>query len=551
MAIVSEGTTVVLVLGMHRSGTSAVAAGLEQLGVLMGRSLFHGDEWNPKGYFEEKQIVEFNERLLGIVGLRWDSVLPPGEVAAVSWAESIPVARNLLSDIFSDAPVWGFKDPRMCLLSSFWLPVMKSMDIIPQCLLVLRSPVEVANSLYRRDGISVNRAGWLWFTHLLGSLEYIDDSSDSCLIDFESMLHDPARIISGLAQWLNLKPEAHVIGRFASEFISPELSHGAEASFIALDPLVMRAYEYWRNVALQGQSVASALRSSEWRHIKETFERDIEPVLTSVRDFFEADRQLEVLDSRLVTMSHALATTEQLALERLERIEALDTQLKQTSDALAIAEQFAFKRLEMLEQRAPSGEDGSANAQLVLEVEVLATRLVAIEALANERLCQIESLDDELRGLHDALGRCERLANSRLAEIQKLKAGFAASESLAVERLQQVERLDGELRGLHDALDRCERLATNRLAEIQQLSAALAGCEDLAVGRLQYVERVDREMSDLRVALDHSERLAFSRLAEIRALDEALRETASALCAAEKLAYERMLELEKMRLAGD
>lgn len=545
--------TVVLVLGMHRSGTSAVAASLEQLGVVMGRSLLHGDKWNPKGYFEEKQIVEFNDNLLRVVGLRWDSVLPPSESAGVSWADKFHAARDLLSEIFADTPVWGFKDPRMCILSSFWLPVMKSIDVAPRLLLVLRSPVEVASSLFRRDGISIARAGWLWFIYLLGSLEYINESSETYLIDFETVLHDPTRVISGLAQWLNLRPDAQAIERFSSEFISPQLSHGAEESFqaLALDPLVMRAYTYWRNVTTQGQSVASALRSGEWLQIKETFERDIKPLLTSVRVFYEADRQLEVLDSRLVTMSRALETAERLALERLVRIEALDTQLKHTSYALAIAEQLAIQRLELLEQSASSHEAGSVETQLSLEVEMLAARLVASEGLAIERLQQIEHLDGELRGLRVALDRCEHLANNRLVEIQQLTAGLAASETLAVERLQQVEHLDNELRGLHDALGRCERLANSRLAEIQQLTAGLARCEELAVGRLRYVECAEREIRDLRIALDRSEQLAFSRMAEIRALDDTLKKTASALCVAEKLARERLLELEKMRLAGD
>jgi len=64
----------VVVLGMHRSGTSAVAGCLERLGICMGRRLAPGDEWNPGGYFEDRDLVELNDRLLSAQGIRWDSL---------------------------------------------------------------------------------------------------------------------------------------------------------------------------------------------------------------------------------------------------------------------------------------------------------------------------------------------------------------------------------------------------------------------------------------------------------------------------------------------
>ncbi|MFC4276047.1 sulfotransferase [Achromobacter aloeverae] len=341
---------VVLVLGMHRSGTSAVAAGLENLGVFMGSTLAHADEWNPKGYFEERKIVAFNDQLLQLADRRWDSPLPPDPVPSPSWPRQLAPAASLLEEIFGDAATWGFKDPRMCLLSSFWQQVFASMGIVPHLLFVLRHPAEVAHSLARRDGISAKRAAWLWLTHLLGSLDYVQDSSHCHMVDFSALMSRPAPMLKSLCEWLGLSCKQETIEQYASEFISPTLAHGADAGSTEIPALVLRAYQYWKHVADQNTFSSASLHAQEWINIRDEFERDVKPGLVAVHDFFEGDRQLEVADARARTLSQALALAERLALERLEQLATLDTQLKKTTEGLAFVEKLALDRLEQLDR---------------------------------------------------------------------------------------------------------------------------------------------------------------------------------------------------------
>jgi len=63
----------VLVLGMHRSGTSAIMRGLKAIGVQLGDHLAEPAEDNIRGFWEDKEVIAFNEKLLNILGSRWDS----------------------------------------------------------------------------------------------------------------------------------------------------------------------------------------------------------------------------------------------------------------------------------------------------------------------------------------------------------------------------------------------------------------------------------------------------------------------------------------------
>src|SRR5271155_6002863 len=64
----------VLVLGMHRSGTSAVARGLQMLGVYLGNDFLCAKPDNPRGYWEDRNIYDINERLLAVLGLKWEDI---------------------------------------------------------------------------------------------------------------------------------------------------------------------------------------------------------------------------------------------------------------------------------------------------------------------------------------------------------------------------------------------------------------------------------------------------------------------------------------------
>jgi len=140
----------VIILGMHRSGTSMVAGVLARLGVDMGQELLEKSWSNPLGHFEDKDFVKLNKRILDAAGGSWNN--PPSESAIQgqdpSFAEEI---KNLIRAKKSN--IWGWKDPRTCLTIELYLPYLTN----PCFIVCHRNYHAIAESLRRRNGMKIEK----------------------------------------------------------------------------------------------------------------------------------------------------------------------------------------------------------------------------------------------------------------------------------------------------------------------------------------------------------------------------------------------------------
>jgi len=163
------GSTALVVLGMHRSGTSALTGMLHHLGVALGDHLMPATTDNPRGYWEHRDIVSVHERLMTAFGYAWDDIrsLPAGfersEAARAAADELLAIAHR----DFAGAPLWGLKDPRLCRLLPLWSELFAAEHVEPGYLLALRHPLDVAASIGARDGIGAARGLLLWLGYLL------------------------------------------------------------------------------------------------------------------------------------------------------------------------------------------------------------------------------------------------------------------------------------------------------------------------------------------------------------------------------------------------
>lgn len=239
--------TCVLVLGMHRSGTSALTRCLNLVGMDLGSHLLSPEKMNAKGFWEHADAVRINDELLAALGLLWHSLdpLPDGWLTS----EAADVARSEIRIVvqrdFEGVPLWGIKDPRMCRLAPLWIEVLHEMGIDVVSVFMVRSPLEVAESLHRAHRLSVPHGVMLWAQHLDESVLGAR-SIPRVMVDYEHLLADPVVVLSKIGRELELAwPIAPVERRDAIlAFLDVGLrTHRKSVSKELVPPLVLELIE--------------------------------------------------------------------------------------------------------------------------------------------------------------------------------------------------------------------------------------------------------------------------------------------------------------------
>ena len=147
------GKRVIVVVGMHRSGTSAITRGLQCLGVQLGDELLPpvaGD--NDKGYWEDADVHKLNDDLLAHLGRDWSSLLVIG---AEEWARQdlAPLrlrAVDMMRAKTANTNLFGLKNPRIALLLPFWKAVFEHLGLEASYVIAVRNPLSVARSMTMR-----------------------------------------------------------------------------------------------------------------------------------------------------------------------------------------------------------------------------------------------------------------------------------------------------------------------------------------------------------------------------------------------------------------
>ncbi len=225
----------VVVLGMHRSGTSATTRGLQALGVELGERLTPGVAGvNEKGFFEDTEINNLNIEILESLEKTWHSVaMIPDEVfLADAFSAFRERAKALLAERLGETP-FGLKDPRIARLLPFWKSVFSELDIRVSYVIAIRNPLSVAHSLLGRDAMNPVKSYYLWVLHVLPSILLTADAP-RVVVDFDSLMSAPGEQLKRIADALNLPYAADSAGvdDYANEFLDASLLH---ARFTAQD----------------------------------------------------------------------------------------------------------------------------------------------------------------------------------------------------------------------------------------------------------------------------------------------------------------------------
>jgi hypothetical protein len=467
-----------IVTGMHRSGTSAVARVVEALGLTSGGPAMGPAPDNPRGFFERPDVMHVNDAWLASLGGSWWA---PPHTSPGTWRHlderRLASDREALGLFDPDRGPWYVKDPRVSLLMPLWdrfalqpLPVV----------LAVRDPREVASSLLLRNGMPPRRALAVWFAYVREALATSHDRP-LLVLDYDALVSDPG-------------PGLDALGQFAVEHA------GAQAPLPTMDALLRLVEPSLRRNHVVG---ALGVAPSEVEEALDAYLR----IAKAHADVTLAPEvpELPAWAQDVLDEAREAYAAEESAREATALIARLERELRQAADPAA---EVLAREEELRLARA--------------EQELLALRLTELEtSLQAERVAHDASREEVVeaeRALAEVVERAQERERERAVleqELQRLRGLVADSEARMVKAAERAESLG--------------RVADERVAEtLDALRAARAD-----------ERRAAEQVSAMRDALAAKESelvLAHARLAEVR--DEAQRALASSEEARKSLSKE-------------
>lgn len=474
-----------VVLGMHRSGTSALAGALTLLGCDGPATPMKPTPDNAKGYFEPEPLYPLHTRLLEAASSRWDDWL----AVEAGWLESAQAedfrsrAAAVIEKQFGESPLFVLKDPRICRLVPFWEKVMDDLGVTPRYILTHRNPLEVGQSLNSRNGMEIEIALLIWLRHVLDA-EAATRGKPRCFTSYAELMTD----WNGVARKIETELDVAL----------PRLSEAATGDL-----------EEFLSTNLRHQSVAAdeALtdkRTAGW--VREVF-----GILEKWVAEGESEADFDALDTvraQFDGSAHVYARPLQLVQKAQEELKKLTAESNRWAEEKATLE----RELDTLRANSGQGDRGPAAADhwdLVLKVETLRLNFANLEG----QIAALAAARDEMVGAGAAQAKAHEariaeleieLAVTRGALDERRMTASQAEAAMAELRERMIQRegahqrtvttLQGELAALQAAVEKAEVDAGERQAVI---AGRLADREALAQRLERSLDERTREVAEL------------------------------------------------------
>ena len=296
--------TIFVVLGMSRTGTSAIARSLKTLGVEMGEKFLPSNKINPKGFWEDVEIMyKVNRGVSSAIHHTYlnsatfdENVLKTNDVLSKFHDNAVNILNNRLQTV----PNFGFKDPRTITIMPFWKSVFKTLGVDDRYIITVRNPLAAAMSNQRFIDCTLEEGLLIWVRQLFYAIEETHGKK-RVLVSYESMLQNPRLQLERIQRELAIDyvPTKEEIDLYANEFLDTSLRHYAcnEEEFkthpsTAMMPLLVPLYNLLKQLANDELSFTDEAFLSAWRDITYKF-RIVEPLFCYVETLHKQNKQTE------------------------------------------------------------------------------------------------------------------------------------------------------------------------------------------------------------------------------------------------------------------
>ena len=399
-----------LVLGMHRSGTSIVTRVVNLLGAQLPTNLLPADEHNEQGYWEPKNIVEIHDELLASAGSSWHDVSPFPR----SWYRSVEARQfrdRLVEAVrveYGESPFFVLKDPRISKFVPFWLSVLESVNAQPLFIIVYRQPLEVAASLNSRDRMVPAHSLLLWLRYVLDA-EYETRGCRRAFLSYEGLLRNWRTVLSRVSDdleigWPQLTHEAAVQ---IEATLSDRYRHHSFSSdeLMARPDILDWVKQTYEVLELGGLGAKATGLLDEIRQQLDVADRAFGPILVEERlRKSTLNTEVERLNEELTTsrsengrLNEELTTSRSEAGRLNEELATRTVEVRRLNEKLE-SSQRGVERLE-LELAGSQGQVGDLREQRVAQ----ASRLATMEEEAGRLGADLEGIRDQLNSREEQL----------------------------------------------------------------------------------------------------------------------------------------------------
>lgn len=516
----------VLVLGMHRSGTSAMAGFISKLGFGLPGDLIEAQDDNQRGFFESNSLMLAHERLLASLGSDW-SALDDLSNAANTDAGRVFTAeiRDYLEREFDRSPNLVLKDPRICRLLPLWLPVLEELgaDVLP--IHVVRNPLAVSASLLARNQFSPGRSLLIWLDHVLRA-ERHTRGMHRLFLNFDSLLADWRSVMQQLksAGIITSAPDyTHCID--IETFLSEEIRHHKfQSSDVTGDSTLPEWIREACQIFERAADTSSEPSADKLDLIFLEYEKSRSLFNATIRDHKTRIAQLDAdilnLKSEAGQYRNALDVLRKEASEETQRLQEELRQMSGRETALAAAHDVFETQVALLKRELKEATDREAilaAAHRAFEAEVSGLKRELREGAENlSRLMRENAvLGDVLGNLHAELDTLKGVKEQLQAKTEEAGSLQRALTAQGEETVRQRKRSD-ELSNYNEHLQQLVRQNEAALREMRgstfwrmtaPLRRLVSGLRQLRRKRSHPLARlpIDRDSSE------HHGRADFSR----------------------------------------
>ena len=444
---------------MHRSGTSLVTNCFQLFGYELGQTLMEPNEDNPKGFFEDLDVVRINDELLTENGSSWDAPLFL-EHKSLSWPQyQMDAALEIIEGKLDRFPRLAIKDPRTCLLLPFWREVAERLGVSLKLCLVYRHPLDIAASIERRNGLPQREA--LALIQLYWSELLRQTSPEDFVIDYGLFIADPEHTLNRMGAWLNKEADPKALPLFLEQFIDPSMQHHAH-TWSDLTK-VSDVPEGLLDIAelLQTRGGGASVTAKAWQAAGQHDAAASRALL--LHQLSDRIQKLEALSNEAERLelesAHRRFEAEDIARQKAEReshIGLLEKRIAETETALLASQAFAEDRSEAL---AKTQADFAWVESAKREAEEL-NHTLSIELEDRQQIIDTERQNNALlQGFNAELQETTQSLSQEVADLSVEVAGLSKEAA-------KIPGLEDNIRGLEGHLADFDRIHRDTLNSV-------------------------------------------------------------------------------------